>query len=166
MKVSQNKFFEISKISEKNILMSLKIDFEFSRSEKFTKDFQLKIFLQGFLLKNFASRKRFSDFAQNWLRWGSDDIIFFKFGTFWIPIFPMGKKSNLLWKICIFFSKSLRASGTFFLNQNPYGHLALFFWGRVKKKVALIELKIGTYIVQIGWQNQYLHISEKIFLWV
>ena len=82
----------------------------------------------------FWRQKRFSDFAQNWLRWGSDDIIFFKFGTFWIPIFPMGKKSNLLWKICIFFSKSLRASGTFFLNQNPYGHLALFFGGEGEKK--------------------------------
>ena len=114
----------------------------------------------------FCRQKRFSDFAQNWLRWGSDKIIFFKFGTFRIPIFPTRKKSNLLWKICIFFSKSLRASGTFFLNQNPYGHLALFFGGRVKKKVALIFLKIGSDEVQTRWRNQYLHISEKIFLWV
>ena len=51
-----------------------------------------------------TDQKRFSDFAQNFLRWSSSRINLFKFGKFWIPIFPIGKKSNFVWN---FFSKSL-----------------------------------------------------------
>ena len=47
----------------------------------------------------FGDPKRFSDLAQNWLIWGSDDIKLFKFGKFWIPFFQNGKKSNFVPKI-------------------------------------------------------------------
>ena len=47
MKFSQNDFFEIWKIFEKNYVMGLKSISSFSRSDKFTKDFQLKKFLAG-----------------------------------------------------------------------------------------------------------------------
>ena len=43
----------------------------------------------------FLRKKRFSDFAQNWLICSSDDINLLKFGTFRIPVFPIGKMSIL-----------------------------------------------------------------------
>ena len=45
--------------------------------------------------RDFRDPKRFSDFAQNWLIYSSDDIKLLKFGTFLIPIFPIGKMSIL-----------------------------------------------------------------------
>ena len=40
--------------------------------------------------------EKFSDFAQNLVRWGSDSIKLLKFWTFRIPIFPIGKNSDLV----------------------------------------------------------------------
>ena len=51
-----------------NFLMGLKMDFEFSRSDKFTKDFQQKKNFAVISFRNFGDRKRFSDLAENWLR--------------------------------------------------------------------------------------------------
>ena len=68
-----------------------------------------------FTLKNsiFGGQKRFSDLAQNWLIWGSDDIKLLKFGTFRIPIFPIGKKSNLVFSFGKFGSKTPAKRGLF-----------------------------------------------------
>ena len=77
-------------------------------------------------------QKRFSDFAQNFVRWSSGRINLFVFGKFWIPFFPIGKKSELVWNFEI-------------LAQNPYGEQP-FFW---EKKGFLILLKIGSYVVQM-----------------
>ena len=85
-----------------------------------------------------TSPKSFSDFYYFFSEWSSEGVTKSIFGIFWIPIFPIGKKSDLVSKIRIL----------------------------VDKKGSPILLKIGTYEVQVWWQNQYLGISEKTFLWV
>ena len=68
-----------------------------------------------FTLKNstFGGQKRFPDLAQNWLIWGSDNINLLNFGTFRIPIFPIGKKSNLVFSFGNFGSKTPTRRGLF-----------------------------------------------------
>ena len=60
------------------------------------------------------SKKRFSDFAQNFLRWSSDDINLFLFGNFVKSFFPIGKKSDFVPKIKNFGWKFLWVGDTFF----------------------------------------------------
>ena len=81
-------------------------------------------------------------------------MIFFVFGKFGISIFPIGKNSTFVPKIGDFSSRK-RFSDFFFFNcsldemeKNPL--LFRKFGNLAAQKVALIELKIGTYIVQIG----------------
>ena len=59
--------------------------------------------------------KRFSDFSQNFVRWGSSEIKLFNFGKFRIPIFPIGKKSDFVSNFRNFWSKSPLVGVTFFV---------------------------------------------------
>ena len=73
---------------EKNPLLSRNFDFFFQIP-------------YGYLAL-FSWKKRFSNFYFFLSIWSSDEIKLLKFGTFRIPIFPIGKKSTFVPKIGVF----------------------------------------------------------------
>ena len=54
------------------------------------------------------SKKKFSDFSQNFVRFSSVGIKLFVFGKFVTSFFPIGKKSDLVEKFDFFFQNPHR----------------------------------------------------------
>ena len=92
MKLSWNKFFCISKILDSECYNWKKIHF---CPEILIFFFQIPY---GYLAL-FSWKKRFSNFYFFLSIWSLDEIKLLKFGTFRIPIFPIGKKSTFVPKI-------------------------------------------------------------------
>ena len=99
MKLSWNKFFCISKI----------LDSEFSDWKKIHFCPEILIFFFKFLMGiwHFFLEKKGSPIFIFFLSiWSLDEIKLLKFGTFRIPIFPIGKNSDLVPKILNFWFKN------------------------------------------------------------